>query len=407
MKKLFQAGILLLAFAVACEKTPSTEIITDKDIIQIGFEGGKDRIHVDCESATKTTIKYETGEGWIFLMPTYLKPGGGWLDFQINRFNVIGETRTAVAEIVAGDNVKSIQITQSGKAQPEATDLDLDKYNVYAEVEGGSFDIEVTAATAWTATCDESWLTIKNGSSASSGKFTIEVPASEDFAYRAATVKVSLGQITREVLVQHGGVRICDRVWATSNGDDPDTFTQCCDERGKLYQYNSKVGFPSYSADDHGDTETVVPGFEGGQVDVHSEVWAEEYDPCPAGWRVPSKSEFEALLSIGTSTTPYFYFDFYKAQGMAVAGAFVGLDREILKECTKADMQGAIFIPQAGMINRDDCKQGDWWDAAVWTATNVGQTWDMWGLWLNGNQDYGFAWWGSRTGASVRCVWNQ
>ena len=92
---------------------------------------------------------------------------------------------------------------------------------------------------------------------------------------------------------------------------------------------------------------------------------------------------------------------------MAVAGAFVGLDREILKECTKADMQGAIFIPQAGMINRDDCKQGDWWDAAIWTATNVGQTWDMWGLWLNGNQDYGFSWWGSRTGASVRCVWNQ
>ena len=181
MKKFFQAGILLLAFAAAsCEKTPSTEIITDKDIIQIGFEGGKDRIRVECESATKTTVKYETGEGWIFLMPTYLKPGGGWLDFQINRYNVIGGSRTAVAEIVAGDNVRTITITQDGKAQPEATDLDLDRNMVYAEVEGGSFDIEVSAASAWTATCDESWLTIKNGSSAASGKFTIEVPASEE-----------------------------------------------------------------------------------------------------------------------------------------------------------------------------------------------------------------------------------
>jgi len=405
MKKIFPIGLLLLLCAlVACEKTLSTEIVTDKDSLEISFEGGKDRIRVDCESATKTTIKYESGDGWIFLMPTYLKPGGGWLDFQFNRFNVIGGSRTAVAEIVAGDNVKAIKITQNGKPQPEATDLDLDKYNIYAEVEGGSYEVDVTAAAAWTATCNETWCKITGGSSAESGKFGVTVEPSTDYQYRTAVIKVALGNITREVLVQHCGTKIGNVVWANSNVDEPDTFAPNCEGRGKLYQYNSKVGYPSYSANDKGDTETVVPGFEGGPFDVHSETWAEENDPCPDGWRVPTCDEFKTLLAINVSTTPYFYFDFWMAQGMSVAGAYVGLDREILKECRKGDMQGAIFMPQAGKISRDDCKQGDWWDAAYWTATNVGQTWDMFGLWMNGNQDYGFEWWGSRTGASVRCV---
>lgn len=403
MNKLIKTGIICLCFA-ACQKAPSTDIVLDKDTIEIGFEGGKDRVHVDCASATKTTVKYNDGDGWIFLMPTYLKPGGGWLDFQVNRFNVIGGIRTAVAEVVAGDNVKVITITQNGKAKPEPTDLDLDSYMAYAEVKGGKFDIEVTAATAWTATCAESWCRIENGSAPESGRFSIVVDESTDFRYRTASVKVSLGSISREVLVQQCGVKIGDVVWATSNVDDPDTFTRDCEGRGKLYQYNSKKAYPSYSADDHGDSETVVPGFETGPFDVHSEVWAEENDPCPDGWRVPSKAEFEALLGIGVSATPYFYFDYWKSRGMSVAGAFAGLDREILKECSRDNMQGAIFIPQAGRISRDSGKQEDWWDAAIWTSTNVGQTWDMWGLWLNGDQNYGFEWYGSRTGASVRCV---
>lgn len=405
MNKFFKIGIISLCALVACQKNPSTEIVLDKDTIEIEFEGGKDRVHVDCASATKTTIKYQDGEGWIFLMPTYLKPGGGWLDFNISRFNVIGGVRTAVAEVVAGDNMKAITITQNGKAKPEPTDLDIEPTDVYAQVEGGTFEISVSAAAAWTASCDASWCTLTGGSGNGAGTFKITVAASEDYKYRTASVKVSLGTITREVLVQHCGTKIGDVVWANSNVDAPDTFTPNCEGRGKLYQYNTKNAFPSYSADDHGDTDTVVPGFEGGAFDVHSEVWAEENDPCPDGWRVPSQDEFKKLLAIDVAATPYFYFDYYKVQGMSVAGAFVGLDRELLKECTKDNMQGAIFIPQAGMINRDDCKQGDWWDTAVWTSTNVGQTWDMWGLWLNGNQDYGFAWWGSRTGASVRCVW--
>lgn len=404
MKKLFITGVVILCAAVACQKNPSTDIVIDKDTIEIAFEGGKDRVHVDCESATKTTIKYENGEGWIFLMPTYLKPGGGWLDFSINRFNKIGEVRKAVAEIVAGDNVKVISITQNGKPQPEATDLDLEPYDVYAQVEGGTYEIAVSAAAAWTASCSESWCRITGGSGDGEGAFKITVDPSTDYQYRTAVVKVALGTLTREVLVQHCGTKIGNTVWANSNVDDPDTFAPNCEGRGKLYQYNTKNAFPSYSLDDHGDETTVVPGFEMGPFDTHSETWAEENDPCPDGWRVPTQDEFKSLLAIDVAATPYFYFDYWKTQGMSVAGVFVGLDREVLKECTRDNMQGAIFIPQAGMINRDTGLQNDWWDAALWTSTNVGQTWDMWGLWMNGNQDYGFAWWGSRTGASVRCV---
>ena len=74
-------------------------------------------------------------------------------------------------------------------------------------------------------------------------------------------------------------------------------------------------------------------------------------------------------------------------------------------EVTKDDMKGAIFIPQTGRIDRFSGKMDDWWDVALWSCTNVGQTWDMRYVWMNGNQDYSITdWAGSRYGQGVRCV---
>lgn len=73
-------------------------------------------------------------------------------------------------------------------------------------------------------------------------------------------------------------------------------------------------------------------------------------------------------------------------------------------ECGPGHMGGAIFIPQAGSISRDSGKQENWWGVELWTGSNVGQTWDMWGIWMDGNQGIGTAWYGSMYGRSVRCV---
>ena len=402
MKRVFLlfacAGILF-----SCDKavTPSLEV--DMDTISATTDGGDFNVKVTCNVATTTTVTYQDGDGWVFLMPKVLD-GDGTLLFQISKFLDYDAVRNATATI-SGEGVnKVITITQTGRPKPVATDLDLDVYNIYSDVEGGEYTVAVSTAGEWVAVSDAAWCTIENGTALGVGEFKVKVAESTDYQYRTANIKVMAGSLERTVLVQHVGTKIGDIVWANANVDDPDTFGKNCQVRGKLYQWNAKVGYPSYSANDHGDTETVVPGFTGGAVDACSETWKEENDPCPDGWRVPTKAEFETLLATDQAT-PKFWFDYLMTNGMSVAGAYVGLDRELMKtECGPGHLNGAIFIPQAGLISRDSCKQEDWWDAAIWTATNVGQTWDMHGLWMNGNNDYGFSWYGSMSGLSVRCV---
>lgn len=404
MKKFFLicacAGLML-----SCNKAgvsnPSIEV--DTDTITAVSDGGDFNIKVTSNVATTTEITYESGEDWIFLMPKVLK-GDGTLKFQISKYLEYDATRTATATISGEGVSKVIKISQTGRPKPVATDLDLGLYNIYSDVEGGEYSVSVATSGDWTAVSDAEWCTVENGSASGVGAFKVKVTESTDYKYRTANVKVTAGTLERTVLVQHVGTKIGDAVWANANVDEPDTFGKNCQVRGKLYQWNSKVGYPSYSANDHGDTETVVPGFTGGAYDVASETWTEENDPCPDGWRVPTKTELETLLGTG-ETTPHYWFDYWMTNGMSVAGAYVGLDREQMKtDCKAGSLNGAIFIPQAGMVNRDSCKEEDWWDVCLWTATNVGQTWDMHGFWMNGNGDGNFAWYGSRFALSVRCI---
>ena len=399
--------LAMAGFTLACKPgdkpSGAASIELDQEEITTDFNGGTYNIKVTANIPTKTTITYSEGDGWIFLTPAVLK-GDGVLSFQISKFLDYDVTRTATATIEGSGVTKKITIKQDGRPKPQATELDLDKYNVYADVEGGSYEITVSTAGDWTAISSApEWCSVSDGSAIGVGKFTITVSESTDYKYRTAEVKVVAGQLERTVLVQHVGTKIGDIVWANANVDDPDTFGRNCEVRGKLYQWNQKIGFPSYSADDHGDPDTIVPGYTGGAVDSHSETWTEENDPCPDGWRVPTMAELKALIGENGQN---FYFDYWKTMGMSVAGVYAGIDKETIKaECKKGHLNGAIFIPQAGRINRDTCKQDNWWNVMLWSCENVGQTWDMHGVWLDGEQGYNFEdWHGSMEALSVRCV---
>lgn len=419
MKKTLFACLACVSLLLACtpEDKPGSgpaSLSVDVEAIEAETEGGNFNVKVTCNVPTTTTITYDSGEGWITLMPKVLK-GNGTLSFTLSQFLDYDATRTAKATI-KGDGVeKVITISQTGRPAPVATELDLDKYNLYADVVGGTFAVNVATAGAWTATSDAAWCTLENASGTGVGAFNVVVARSEDYQYRTATVTVASGELTRTVKVEHVGTRIGDLVWANANVDEPDTFGETCETLGKLYQWNSKVGFPSYTAQDaegtgcHGDTETVVPGYEGGQVDAMSETWTTENDPCPDGWRVPTHDELKKLIGDDNPPANKYTVYFWKENGMSVSGAFCGLDREVLRtDCSIANRNGAIFIPIAGCINRDNGKQDQWWNVMLWSSNTVGQTWDMFGIWLCSANDadaYGTGvWYGSKTAMSVRCV---
>jgi uncharacterized protein (TIGR02145 family) len=98
---------------------------------------------------------------------------------------------------------------------------------------------------------------------------------------------------SREQGVVINGVR-----WATRNVDAPGTFAASPESAGMFYQWNRKVGWsstdPMVNSDGGATWDSSIPsGTE----------WIAENDPCPEGWRVPTKAELESLLKASSVWT--------------------------------------------------------------------------------------------------------
>jgi uncharacterized protein (TIGR02145 family) len=86
--------------------------------------------------------------------------------------------------------------------------------------------------------------------------------------------------------------------WAGYNVDAPGKFTTKFENPGMLYQFNVNVGW------DANDLLVSVPGgaifYSDHDVieDLCKERWAFMNDPCPSGWHVPTKEEYETLTDL-------------------------------------------------------------------------------------------------------------
>ena len=88
------------------------------------------------------------------------------------------------------------------------------------------------------------------------------------------------------------GVVINGIRWATRNVDMPGTFAAKPESAGMFYQWNRKVGWSS--------TDPMINSNGGTTWDnniPYSTIWEKANDPCPTGWRVPTKEELESLVN--------------------------------------------------------------------------------------------------------------
>ena len=80
--------------------------------------------------------------------------------------------------------------------------------------------------------------------------------------------------------------------WATRNVDVPGTFATSPESAGMFYQWNRRIGWSSIEPMIDSDGGTLwnrsVPA---------GRWWYIENDPCPIGWRVPTRSELNSLVS--------------------------------------------------------------------------------------------------------------
>jgi uncharacterized protein (TIGR02145 family) len=80
------------------------------------------------------------------------------------------------------------------------------------------------------------------------------------------------------------GVVINDIRWATRNVDAPGTFAATPESTGMLFQWNRRHGWAA-TGDVNNWDNSVSSGTN----------WESNNDPCPWGWRVPTREELESL----------------------------------------------------------------------------------------------------------------
>ncbi|MCL2329197.1 MAG: hypothetical protein FWC39_11895 [Bacteroidetes bacterium] len=82
------------------------------------------------------------------------------------------------------------------------------------------------------------------------------------------------------------GVIINGILWATRNVDAPGTFAKTPESAGMFYQWNRKIGWNA--------TDSIVTGWD--DTNPEGTTWERANDPCPTGWRVPTRWELNRLL---------------------------------------------------------------------------------------------------------------
>ena len=272
------------------------------------------------------------------------------------------DVRTATVTFTAGDLIKAVTVTQSGKVLPPSLEISSAFATVGAD--GGALSLRVQANYDWSVIVDDSWLSVSPsygiGSSESVTVIVSVISNESEFTRTGQVVFASRG-LSRTLTVEqegfvppskegdyideyginHGqGVKIGETVWAPVNcGYHKDNF-----KYGKLYQWGRKYG-QGYSGDLYdGDwnqtySDSDVPSILSGPVSVSvgeslsnssnfytgsystdydwlypqdNKLWNSgsesapvktEYDPCPEGWRVPTYAELDELRDNYSSLT--------------------------------------------------------------------------------------------------------
>jgi len=150
------------------------------------------------------------------------------------------------------------------------------------------------------------------------------------------------------------GLLLNNVCWASANITQPLTFAAKPDMYTEFYQWDKLTA--------HSATDPLIPSWN--STASQSTTWTN--DPCPAGWRLPTRAEFQALLDSAGSTWVAAY-----TRGNEVAGRFFGPNHASCKFAAGGSMDGCVFLPAVGLrLNTDGSLNNQGSNGYYWSSTH-------------------------------------
>ena len=254
------------------------------------------------ELRSTTTTETETVRSaidWLYISPERGEVGTYTIALHLT-LNTTGENRTAVISIASGNAQIDIHITQKAEREDGtivAAGIELNKTAIALAV--GNTETLIATVLPENANQNVVWesnnpdvATVDNNGTvtAVSEGTTIIFAVTEDGTH-STSATVSVFGTTDEGVVIHG-IR-----WATRNVAAPGTFAATPESAGMLFQWNRRTAWDNTT---FVNWENPLPGWD--STNATGTTWERENDPCPTGWRVPTRWELD-LLGHGTWTT--------------------------------------------------------------------------------------------------------
>jgi hypothetical protein len=108
------------------------------------------------------------------------------------------------------------------------------------------------------------------------------------------SAETDISFVVGDISTSLNGVIINGVRWATRNTAAPGTFAASPTDAGKFFQWNRPHGWEALGN---------VSGWDGSTtLDM---TWLSQNDPCPAGWRVPTREELQSLNNAGSAWVIY------------------------------------------------------------------------------------------------------
>lgn len=325
---------LCMAACFACRKEVPVELTLGTDRINVPSGGGVFTFDVASNMPTKATVSYDDeNSGWILLLPSVLQ-SDGIIELRVSSYDYVLKDRSATITVTAGDVSKSLKVVQASKPG-----IFLDQTSLIAVDAARDYSVTVASSGDWTAAVNPeaaSWLTfVKGTGTQGESAMTFHLEDIGDNARRDAVITVSVGEESGQLTVSQGyGTVIGNLIWSKCDVGEPNTFTAAPEIRGKLYQYDSKIGYESIFDDTSCPEGFVTTAYAGGAT------WQDANNPCPPGWRIPTDAETKAL--IGDNGNKKFYWGWW----YDMQGAYVGSAEA--SSASPTDLKGCIFIPMNG-----------------------------------------------------------